>query len=378
MIEARVVLASRPKSKNNSKLIVTWELEYPTWVHNELMTHRAFSRNSSSHRATPVREVLRRVIRHPAEPLEWGRNQRGMQAPRQLGPVARFIARRLWLAARWPAVAVVYLLSLLGLAKQAANRLLAPWAHTRTVLTATDMDNFWALRCHPDAQPEMHRLAEAMYASLAKCVAAGEVQKLRNNEWHLPYVREYLERVGIGEKKELLAGDPRRLRVSAALCARVSVLKPETGKPATVQENLDLYDRLMGGDPKHASPAEHQATPHARENYRSGNLTGWVQYRQIVPGNATATFDPAKAQWTRWALDQFAAVPGLSHLARGTPEEVTADPVGQTVKLSDEEVIEISRCPGDAASPLAAAPHAYTMTSTATRWTAKTTTWGIV
>ena len=34
--------------------IITWELMYPRYIHSELMTHRMFSRNASSSRATPT------------------------------------------------------------------------------------------------------------------------------------------------------------------------------------------------------------------------------------------------------------------------------------------------------------------------------------
>jgi thymidylate synthase ThyX len=35
----------------DGKEIITWELEYPRFIHAEFMTHRLFSRNAASSRA---------------------------------------------------------------------------------------------------------------------------------------------------------------------------------------------------------------------------------------------------------------------------------------------------------------------------------------
>ena len=49
--------------------------------------------------------------------------------------------------------------------KQVANRLLEPFMWHTVIVTATEWDNFWNLRCHPDAQPEIRLVAEAMRAA---------------------------------------------------------------------------------------------------------------------------------------------------------------------------------------------------------------------
>jgi len=89
-------------------------------------------------------------------------------------------------------------------------------------------------------------------------------------------------------------------RVSVARCARVSYESFETGKRSTVEENLRLYDRLLGAQPMHASPAEHQATPDEKYGveYREsgqwhnskehGNFIGWRQYRKMLSGESCA------------------------------------------------------------------------------------------
>jgi len=67
--------------------LTTLILEYPRFIHSEFMTHRVFSRNASSSRAIPVRTMLWQVIRNPAMPVHWGKNQPGMQAKEELSPL---------------------------------------------------------------------------------------------------------------------------------------------------------------------------------------------------------------------------------------------------------------------------------------------------
>ena len=64
--------------------ITTFELEYPRFIHSELMTHRQFSRNAASSRAVPIERMIKHVHEHPAEPVHWGKNQPGMQAKVEL------------------------------------------------------------------------------------------------------------------------------------------------------------------------------------------------------------------------------------------------------------------------------------------------------
>src|ERR1700742_2095163 len=60
--------------------LTTFELMYPRFIHAELMTHRAFSRNAASSRAIPIETMLRRIEENPAMPVFWAANQKGMQA----------------------------------------------------------------------------------------------------------------------------------------------------------------------------------------------------------------------------------------------------------------------------------------------------------
>ena len=49
-----------------------------------------------------------------------------------------------------------------GVHKQIVNRLLEPFTYIDVVVTATDYANWFVLRNHPDAQPEIQELARLM------------------------------------------------------------------------------------------------------------------------------------------------------------------------------------------------------------------------
>jgi thymidylate synthase ThyX len=187
----------------------------------------------------------------------------------------------------------------LGLHKQIANRMLEPWAHINVVVTSSQWANFFNLRCHPAAQPEIKVLAEAMHQAMTH---SGPLL-VTQGQWHLPYVHmqtDWEEAVKYLNKDRITRDRPPVTetwavlhKVSTARCARVSYLTHD-GRQTTVQEDIDLYHRLVVAEPLHASPAEHQATPdrwlegekHGYWEYEDlhGNLVGWIQHRKTLPG----------------------------------------------------------------------------------------------
>jgi hypothetical protein len=290
MITAKIVADSIAR---NNRRITTFVLEYPRFIHAEFMTHRTFSRNASSSRAIPVEKQLQRVMQDPAMPIFWGKNQKGMQAAEELSDVPtdsaliapgyespRAEARKLWLEARDHAVHFTRMMMDLGLHKQLANRITEPWQHIGVVATSADagLGNFFNLRHHKMAQPEIQVLAQEMWEAYERNVPTVRAP----GDWHLPFVRA----------EERLALDVETLKkISAARCARVSYFTHE-GRVPNLDEDLDLFQRLMGGFPKHASPTEHQATP--AEDYigpLNGNLgPGWIQFRKTIPGEFLPEF----------------------------------------------------------------------------------------
>ena len=264
------------------KRITTFQLLYPRFIHAELMTHRVFSRNASSSRAIPVKKMIQMVREEPAMPIHWGKNQPGMQANEELLLGDRYRAEVLWREAAQKAASVAERMMEMGLHKQVANRILEPFQHISVVLTATDLDNWFELRAHEDAQPEIHALAIQMRHAMAESIP----RELKPGEWHLPYVT-------LDERNDrFFNNNPELLRqVSAARCCRVSYLRHD-GTAASVSDDLALCEKLVGAKPLHASPFEHQATPdyyvkdmeagHWKQPELHGNFTGWIQYRKQI------------------------------------------------------------------------------------------------
>ena len=267
--------------------LTTLQLRYPRFIHSEFMTHRVFSRNASSSRAIPVAHMIEELKRDPAMPVFWGSNKPGMQAGAELDGEDRQDVVARWLLARDSMIAAAQRMMEFGLHKQLANRILEPWAHINVVVTATEWSNFFALRCHEAGQPEIRVLAATMLDAMADSVP----RSLLPGDWHLPYVTDE-ERCDAYHGPSQAPEMNKLIRISVARCARVSYLTHE-GKPSTVEEDLALYDRLVGSHPMHASPAEHQATPDRimgtpgagwNNPHLHGNLHGWIQYRKTLAG----------------------------------------------------------------------------------------------
>lgn len=286
MFEAKIIAHS---ISEQDKEIITYQLKYPRFIHAEFMTHRLLSRNASSSRAIPVAKMIEQVRTNPAMPIHWGANQPGMQADMEVADIDN--AKDLWRKAAINAADSAEAMMESGLHKQVANRILEPFQWISVVVTATEWDNFHALRSHKDAQPEIKLLSDMMLEARAKSTP----NLLGQCQWHLPYIKPddyteaeiYLSEKGTPPHGDLV--DDLLKQVSAARCARVSYLTHD-GKPTTVEADLALCERLAGAQPFHASPFEHQATPDVLTegtwgNPRlHGNFVGWIQARKMMDG----------------------------------------------------------------------------------------------
>lgn len=246
--------------------LTTFQLKFHRFILPEFNTHRQFSRNASSSRAIPITKMIEQVRNDPAIPVEWGKNQPGMQARENLSEDDQVKAKFLWFVARDEACNTAQLMADLGLHKQIVNRILEPFQYIHVVVTSTEWDNFFALRDHPDAQPEIRELAKLMKAAYNASVP----KKLLIGQWHLPYITEDDRHLPINDQK----------KVSAARCCRVSYVKHD-GFRAEVQEDIILHDKLVTANPPHMSPVEHQAQCSEGDEW-SGNFKQWKQYRKEI------------------------------------------------------------------------------------------------
>ena len=247
--------------------ITTFVLAYPRFFHSELMTHRAFSRNAASSRAIPIQKMIKNIWDNPAMPVSWGQNGKGMQAKGELPLYRAKVAKLVWLTACKFACFFSWLLYQIGVHKQIANRVTEPFAHITTLVTATDFGNFFALRAHPDAQPEFQALARMMLSLYLESTP----RKLNWREWHLPFVDEET-------RSNLSVQDC--LKISTARAARVSYLNFE-GK-IDYNKDFKLHDDLLASG--HMSPFEHAARPEPECACPQSNFKGYMQYRKMVAG----------------------------------------------------------------------------------------------
>ena len=298
------------------KRITTFVLEFHRFILPEFNTHRLFSRNAASSRAIPVSKMIEHMMYNSAEPVHWGRNQSGMQAKEELEQPLKIRVQQTWAEAKFNAIDASNKMHNEGAHKQIVNRILEPFQMIRVVCTATEYDNFFYLRYHADAQPEISQLAECMW--LAREHSVPEV--LQPEEWHVPFVntsrdaagkRYYWNFISETEKVEISLEDA--LKVSASCCAQVSYRKLDT----SLEKALDIYNKLVTMKPVHASPFEHCATPMQVRDLQndkvnlpmasatwekgithtdikgimwSGNFCGWIQYRQLIPNNVCNNF----------------------------------------------------------------------------------------
>ncbi len=296
MISAKIIKDSYCEAHGTR--LTTFELTYPRFVHGELMTHRVFSRNAASSRAIPIDKVIELVETTPAMPVHWGANQAGMQAKAEVLDID--YAKKVWLDARDRAVQSAHALKLVGLHKQIVNRVLEPFQLMKTVVTATEFNNWFWLRDHEDAQPEIAELAAVMGVEYE----SHEPEVLWSGEWHVPYVKTYRDtHTGVlhylDENDKYITMEEARM-ISASCAAQTSYRKND----GSLEKASAVFDRLINSVPVHASPVEHIATPmielafvdeyleiegvtHIDRHYQpwSGNLCGWIQFRQLIPNN---------------------------------------------------------------------------------------------
>lgn len=274
-IEAKIIEDSISSTR---KRLTTFQLRYPRWIHAEFLTHRLFSRNASSSRAIPAKKLFAVIEDDPAIPVHWGKNEKGMQARQEMDDFQAAACKELWLEARDRVLSIARALEGMGLHKQVVNRMTEPWSHISVVCTATEFDNFFQLRCHPDAQPEIKVLAEQM----RDLYYSNTPRRLNVGQWHLPYIQDQ-ERFAPGNyrKSGELKNEGSLIKASVARCARVSYLTHDKAEP-DIDLDVALYQRLF--DSKHLSPFEHIATPSSDPSIWSGNFKGWIQYRKTLKG----------------------------------------------------------------------------------------------
>jgi hypothetical protein len=280
-IEAKVVADSL--SPQGIRL-TTLSLKYPRWIHAEFMTHRLFSRNASSSRAVP-RQAPERAEREyplcgaPTFPHAVRRPPVREQAAKQgvwdrMPTLRRRVAE---LGRTRPPQAM-------GQPPDRNGSL-----HLRLV-SATAFDNFFGVRWHPDAQPEIQELARQSSRPSWQPAA-----RARADQWHC--VRF--------SRRNASPRPRRRPPLLGPRAARASYLNHD-GTTPNVAKDLDTFAKLAG-DPTarriRSTPRRWNTRPRPTacaiprpESWQfpaqHGNFRGWRQYRKMLSNEHIARFTP--------------------------------------------------------------------------------------
>ena len=336
--------------------LTTFRVTYPRIIHAEMCRHRTLSRNSASSRAIPFKKMVQMVEEDPFIPIAWQKDHKGMQGTEYwtdddtvtvdegdeyerytkiYSATEHFITE--WLEARDLAIAQSYELNRLGVTKQLCNRLLEPFMWHTELITGTEWENFFELRCpkyHYDledkyfkskkdwleyykkncigdvssdftlkeedwfdinkSQAEIHiqKIAEMMWDTMNE----SNPEQLAEGMWHIPF----MSRIDSSKLKSVRGKDitEEMVKISTAMAARTSYTVIGDGKEIDYQKMIELHDRLI--EMRHDSPFEHCAKAMSDEeyqNFRKGyttasfrgetrgwanNYRGFIQYRYLI------------------------------------------------------------------------------------------------
>lgn len=302
--------------------ITSYILTYPRFIHAELMTHRMFSRNSASSRAIPFKKMLHSVLDDPFIPIAWQKDHSGMQGTEYFtDPEMIEILKQQWIEGSKEVVLRAKILNESKLTKQLCNRLLEPFLWHTVLVTATEWDNFFELRCpqyeisgYPanrsaeatepsiatfkskkeaikwlpelkeltwfewqganDSQAEIHiqALAEAMWDAMKE----NTPKQLKEGEWHIPFgdkMAVNLETL----RQNFIYPNPNnqdvideeiqklKIKIATARCARLSYMTFDGA--IDYEKDIKLHDQLL--ESGHMSPFEHCAEVMSEEIYSS-------------------------------------------------------------------------------------------------------------
>jgi thymidylate synthase ThyX len=238
------LIAYTQNPNNPDAKIATFEYKSPRFILAEINTHRLLTRSAASSRAIPISKRIDMAFAEPFVPLAFGKNKPGMMATDKLTEEDNAKAINIWLNARDNAALSTKQLAEIGAHKEHANRLLEPFVYFIGVITATELDNWFNLRDHPEAQPEIAELARCMKVEIDK-------NQPKISGLHLPYTDD------LNKSHFSMA---QLFSISSARCARSSY-KTQDGQTSTYEKDLELCERLIGtnGSPAHLSPFDHSA-----------------------------------------------------------------------------------------------------------------------
>lgn len=225
---------------NKKDRFTTFLISFPKCLLAQLNTHRQLVRNCGSSRAIPIAKLIKQVEEDPFVPI-FSRNQKGMVGLDNLTPVEEAHAAALWEGAMEASLDYADGLNAIGIHKEAVNRLLEPFMYVDVVLSGTEFEPFFKMRCPGDVQKSFTYIANE-----AKCLYdSNEPTQLNYGDWHIPFDDYFPEDSVLLEK----------LKIAIARIARVSYQSHAGDFLPTA--DMQLYERLLKD--MHMSPFEHVA-----------------------------------------------------------------------------------------------------------------------
>ncbi len=327
-IEAKIIADSiNPQGDR----ITTYILTFPRFILAELNTHRVFSKNSASSRAIPFEKMVKMVKEDPFIPIAWQKDHKGMQGTeyftieddKQLLTSGKYYStldklEERWLTARDKAIQFATDLNTIGVTKQICNRLLEPFLWYTNLVTVTELENFYELRCpkykiysenipmyfrsrkdlnkyveavgdtpfelteenwwmQSESGAEIHiqALAEAMWDAQNESTP----NQLKAGEWHMPFEdimqdRDIMQHVkgSFNSRTEVEEAIQKfKIKIATARCARLSYMTFDG--EIDYKKDLKLHDTLLKSH--HMSPFEHCARAMSDEEYLT-NIKGKI------------------------------------------------------------------------------------------------------
>jgi thymidylate synthase ThyX len=341
MIKAQVIADSKDQFGNR---LTTLLVVMPRYILAEFNTHRMLSKNSASSRAIPFEKMIKSVEENPFIPMAWQKDHKGMQGTEYFDEKnAIDLNVKTWLHARDQAIWNAKILNnfqeslngYVGVTKQLCNRLLEPFMYHTVLVSATEWENFFALRCpqyeiitHDQktiifrskrdvisfynengmftkfpsdklewiklnkgmADIHMMEVAEAIYDAINK----NTPKQLKTGEWHVPFGDDIdLARVEYEVLLENIGQPiPLEVKIATSCAARTSYTTVDSENlPNSLEQynkDIQLHDRLSKSG--HWSPFEHCAQAMDLSNFQievnkvsewSGNFRGFKQYRKF-------------------------------------------------------------------------------------------------
>jgi hypothetical protein len=331
------VLAATYNQLSNTRM-VSFLIDFPTVLLAELRTHRIltqgslyehselvdFNLSANSARAIPANKYLEKTLDIPFIPI-WTRKQKGMS-----GEILQDTEYKnyQWISALEQTGYYHETLSNEDVHKQNVNRILAPWAWTTCIISGTEWNNFFELRCpkyrtpvsgdgfyakskkellswhsnqenldklqssdfnwdsinHSTTQPEFQVIAEMLYDLYQEA-------DWKDSKYHIPF-EEDIDKLLI-DKYRLLTDETFsweesalpiwidcesgeqvdiyeiKMKISASMCAKLSYDTQDNED--TLEKHLERADMLI--EHKHWEPFSHQAVAMSEDEYRQFTKT---------------------------------------------------------------------------------------------------------